>query len=101
MKSHKVMDARRAYDIWLTCVDGDMQTAIALMLYILQKRGWHKDRLQKLFEDFVSELSHPIVFFGKEIDNEKLEKHIEKTVGVDLGRVKVNCADFDPKKCKF
>lgn len=95
------MDARKGYDIWRTAVDSDMQTAISLVLFILQKRGWHKDRLQKLFEDFVGELSHPIVFFGKETDNEKLEEHIEKTVGVDLSRVKVRCADFNPKNYKF
>lgn len=101
MKAHRVMDARKAHEIWEAGVNSDMQTAIALVLYILKNRGWHKDRLAKLFEDYVSELSHPMVFFGKEVDNEMMMDYIEKAIGIDLSRVKVRCESFDPKRYKF
>lgn len=62
---------------------------MAAVLFVLYKRGWHKDRLLKLYDDVCAFLAMPPVF-GKHLDDRQIEDFLEKRIGINWDKIR-NC----------
>ena len=89
MKSHIApkrlsnKEARQTTQRALECVAPAIVSAV---LYVLYKRGWHKDRITKLYDDIVALFNMPAVF-GKHLDNESVQKFLTEKCGIDWQRL--------------
>ena len=54
----------------------------AAVLYILYRRGWHKDRLRALYKDIVALFSYPQAF-DKWLTDVELKAILAERVGID------------------
>ena len=54
----------------------------AAVLFVLYRRGWHKDRLHTLYKEIVFFFSSP-AHFDKWLTNEEIESYIADKVGID------------------
>lgn len=93
MKSHRQIDSRKAYDMWLTNLNDTMRSAVAIVLFVVIQRRWHRDRVVKLFNDIASAINTPINVFGKEVDDLYVQDYISKRYPeIDLSKINVNAA---------
>lgn len=60
---------------------------MAAVLYVLYKRGWHKDRLSKLYDDVCALLAMPSIF-GKHLDDVQIEKYLTDKIGIDWNKIR-------------
>lgn len=100
MKSHRRADTAEAYNIWVDCSEDIARSIIIFVLYILDKRHWHRENILKLYEDIIALLTTPMRIFGKEVSNLDIEKYIVGKYGIDLNRVKLNLAPMGSGKRK-
>lgn len=93
MKSHRQIDSRKAYDMWLTNLNDTVRSAVAIVLFVVIQRGWHRDRVVKLFNDIASAINTPINVFGKEVDDLYVQDYISKRYPeIDFSKINVNAA---------
>lgn len=85
----------KAYDNWRESANDLLASGIAIVLRILELRGWHKDRLVKLFNEYVYAVSTPFEVLGREVDDKHIIESLTEKYGIDFGRIQVNCADFE------
>ena len=62
------------------------KAAIAEVLLVLHERKWHKENIQKLFEDMVCLYQRPAPF-GKEVSDQDIINFIEKKYEIDFNRI--------------
>jgi hypothetical protein len=67
--------------------DSAFPAVMAAVLFVLYKRGWHKDRLLKLYDDVCAFLAMPAVF-GKHLDDRQIEDYLEKKIGIDWSKIR-------------
>lgn len=68
-------------------VDSAFPAVMAAVIFVLYKRGWHKDRLLKLYDDVCAFLAMPAVF-GKHLDDRQIEDYLEKKIGIDWNKIR-------------
>lgn len=56
--------------------------AVAATLYILYRRGWHKDKLLSLYKEIVCLFKYPQAF-GKWIDDTEVKNLLSERIGID------------------
>lgn len=98
MRSHRIIDERKAYEIWRESADSVMRSAIVIVLYILDQRRWHKADVIKFYEDFIRMITTPQNIFGKDVDDVHVESYLVKKYGFNFERVHINCASFEESK---
>jgi len=99
MKSHMQITERQIYDIWTQSADETTRSAVLVILYTLIQRGWHRDRLIKLFEDIVTAFTQPLNIFGKEVDDLYVEMYLKKYYPeIDLKRIRVRKASLEESR---
>lgn len=89
MKSHiapKRLSNKEARDTTQRALECVAPAVVSAVLYVLYKRGWHKDRITKLYDDIVALFSMPAVF-GKYLDNETVQAELTKKCGIDWQRL--------------
>lgn len=67
--------------------DTAFPAVVAAVLYVLYRRGWHKDKLLKLYDDVCAFLTFPVIF-GKELSNEDVQEYLEKRIGIDWNKIR-------------
>lgn len=55
---------------------------VGAVLYILYRRGWHKDKLLTLYKEVVCLFKYPQAF-DKWLDDESVKKLLAERVGID------------------
>ena len=55
---------------------------VAAVLFVLYRRGWHKDRLMSLYRDIVSLFRYPQAF-GQWLDDIEIKALLTERVGID------------------
>lgn len=99
MKSHQQINEQKAYDMWLEGLNSSVKSAVCMVLYVVIKRKWHRDKVIKLFDDIVDMINTPIKVFGKEVDDLYIQDYIsEKYPEIDFSRIKVNAASKDESR---
>ncbi len=93
MKSHQQITEQQAYDIWIESFNSTFQTVLSIVLYVLIRRGWHREALVKLFNDVIDAVNTPIEVFGKEVDDLYIQEYISKNYPeIDFSKAKFNLA---------
>ena len=70
-----------------TAADSAFPAIMAAVLFVLYKRGWHKDRLIKLYDDVCALLTMPSIF-GQYLDDRQIEEYLTKQVGIDWDKIR-------------
>ena len=68
--------------------DSAFPAVMAAVLYVLYKRGWHKDRLLKLYDDVCVFLALPPLLYGKVFNDIEIEKYLEDALGIDWSKIR-------------
>lgn len=63
-------------------VDDILPQTAAGVLYILDRRGWHRDRIMKLYSDLVALYRTPPIF-GRSLDGDDVRDYITAKYGID------------------
>lgn len=92
MKAHRRADEVYRYNVWKECSEDIAKSMILAVLFIADRRKWHKDKVMKLYEDIIDLLENPIMIFGKQVSSIDMEAYIVKKYGIDLSRVKLDLA---------
>ena len=93
MKSHQRITEQQAYDLWVESFNSTFQTVLSIVLYVVIKRGWHRDAVVKLFNDVIDAVNTPIKVFGKELDDLYVQEYIMKNYPeIDFSKAKINLA---------
>lgn len=99
MKAHRHIEEQQVYDMWLANLNNTITSTVAMVLYVVIQRGWHRDKVIKLFDDIVATLSTPIKVFGKEVDDLYIQDYISKKYPeIDFSRIKVTPASKDENR---
>lgn len=99
MKAHRQINEQKAYDMWLEGLNSSVKSVICMVLYVVIKRKWHRDKVIKLFDDIVDMINTPIKVFGKEVDDLYIQDYISKNYPeIDFSRIKVNAASKDESR---
>ena len=99
VKAHRRIEEQQAYDMWLENLNNTITSTVAMVLYVVIQRGWHRDKVIKLFDDIVATLSTPIKVFGKEVDDLYIQDYISKKYPeIDFSRIKVTPASKDENR---
>ena len=48
MKSHQQINEQKAYDMWLEGLNSSVKSVVCMVLYVVIKRKWHRDKVIKL-----------------------------------------------------
>ena len=56
------------------------------VLFILYRRGWHKDRLRTLYKEIVFFFSSP-ARFDKWMTNEEIQAYLTERIGIDWSEI--------------
>lgn len=94
MKAHRRADEVYRYNVWKECSEDIAKSMILAVLFIADRRKWHKDKVLKLYEDIIDLLENPIMIFGKQVSSIDMEAYIVKKYGIDLSRVKLDLASM-------
>jgi hypothetical protein len=94
MKAHRRADEVYRYNVWKECSEDIAKSMILAVLFIADRRKWHKDKVMKLYEDIIDLLENPIMIFGKQVSSIDMEAYIVKKYGIDLSRVKLDLASM-------
>lgn len=94
MKAHRRADEVYRYNVWKECSEDIAKSMILAVLFIADRRKWHKDKVIKLYEDIIDLLENPIMIFGKQVSSIDMEAYIVKKYGIDLSRVKLDLASM-------
>lgn len=89
MKAHfapKRLSKQEAMQTTQTALECVAPAVVAAVLFTLYKRGWHKDRICKLYDDIICMFSMPEVF-GQRLDDEMIEKYLTEKIGIDWTRL--------------
>jgi hypothetical protein len=89
MKSHiapRRLSEKEAYQTTQRALECVAPAVVAAVLYVLYKRGWHKDRLCKLYDDIIALFDMPAVF-GQYLDNEQVQDELTRKCGIDWNRL--------------
>ena len=89
MKAHiapKRLSEREAKDTAQRALECVAPAVVAAVLYVLYKRGWHKEQITKLYDDIVALFSMPAVF-GKYLDNEQVQQELTDKCGIDWNKL--------------
>lgn len=92
MKAHRRADEVYKYNVWKECSEDIAKSMILAVLFIVDRRKWHKDKVLKLYEDIIDLLENPIMIFGRQVSSIDMEAYIVKKYGIDLSRVKLDLA---------
>lgn len=87
--SEAVETTQRALEITAPAV-------VAAVLFILYRRGWHKDKLYELYREIVCFFKYP-QGTGKWIDDDAVKALLSERVGVDWSEL-VNAVKVDGKQ---
>lgn len=94
MKAHRRADEVYRYNVWKECSEDIAKSMILAVLFIADRRKWHKDKVMKLYEDIIDLLENPIMIFGKQVSSIDMEAYIVKKYSIDLSRVKLDLASM-------
>ena len=94
MKAHRRADEVYRYNVWKECSEDIAKSMILAVLFIADRRKWHKDKVLTLYEDIIDLLENPIMIFGKQVSSIDMEAYIVKKYGIDLSRVKLDLASM-------
>lgn len=92
MKAHRRADEAYRYNVWKESAEDIAKSMILAVLFIADRRKWHKENVLKLYEDIIDLLEKPIMIFGKQVSSIDMEAYIVKKYGIDLSRVKLDLA---------
>lgn len=92
MKAHRRADEVYKYNVWKECSEDIAKSIILAVLFIADRRKWHKENVLKLYEDIIDLLEKPIMIFGRQVSSIDMEAYIVKKYGIDLSRVKLDLA---------
>ena len=83
----KRLSAKECEALSRECIDNAFPAVMAAVLYVLYKRGWHKDKLIKLYDDVCDLLAMPPIF-GKHLDDREVERFLEDKIGIDWDKIR-------------
>lgn len=86
-KSIKRLTAKECNAVSREAANNAFPAIMAAVLLVLYKRGWHKDRLLKLYDDVCDLLVMPPVF-GKNFDDREIEKFLADKLGIDWNKMR-------------
>ena len=86
-KSIKRLSAKECNAISQEAADSAFPAIMAAVIFVLYKRGWHKDKLLKLYDDVCAFLAMPSIL-GKHIDDRQVEKYLEDKIGIDWSKIR-------------
>lgn len=69
-------------------VNSAFPAVMAAVLYVLYKRGWHRYRLIKLYDDVCALLAMPPMIHGKSLDDRQVEAYLAEKLGIDWNKIR-------------
>lgn len=87
MKAHRRADEVYRYNVWKECSEDIAKSMILAVLFIADRRKWHKDKVMKLYEDIIDLLENPIMIFGKQVSSIDMEAYIVKNTALTLAEL--------------
>ena len=89
MKAHmwvKRLSRSEASQVTRTALDNILPQTMAAMLYVVDQRHWHRERVKKLYDDVVAVYRMPPVM-GRHPSGDEMRKYIEKKYGIDFSEI--------------
>lgn len=86
-KSIKRLTAKECDAVSREAANSAFPAIMAAVIFVLYKRGWHKDRLLKLYDDVCAFLAMPSIL-GKHFDDKQVEDYLEKKIGINWNKIK-------------
>lgn len=86
-KSIKRLTAKECNAVSREAANSAFPAVMAAVIFVLYKRGWHKDRLLKLYDDVCAFLAMGTIF-GKCFDDEQVKSYLVKKIGIDWSKIK-------------
>lgn len=83
----KRLTSKECLNLSKQATDNAFPAIMAAVLFVLYKRGWHKDKCVKLYDDVCALLSMPPVF-GKHLDDRQIEAYLEDKLGIDWNKIR-------------
>jgi len=92
MKAHygkavKRLSKKEGAAVSRQAADSAFPAVMAAVLFVLYKRGWHKDRLVKLYDDVCAFLIMGTIF-GRHLTDIEIEQYISKHLGIDWNKIR-------------
>lgn len=87
MKAHRRADEVYKYNVWKECSEDIAKSMILAVLFIADRRKWHKENVLKLYEDIIDLLEKPIMIFGKQVSSIDMEAYIVKNTALTLAEL--------------
>lgn len=65
-----------------TALETTAPAVVAAVLFILYRRGWHKDKIFSLYREIVAFFQYPQVF-GQWLEDTEVRKYLSEKIGID------------------
>lgn len=92
---------QESHAVYTEAANDAARSIMAAVMYMLHMRGWHKDRMQKFYNDTLSVINMPEIF-GHKLDDLEVREMVEKKYGIDFSRLRLNVVvDSETKKSKI
>ena len=92
MKSRMKLTREKEYKIFCEQVEFVTRSTVLVILYILYQKGWHKDKIEKLYDEICEFYTSPPIVFGKEINDLYIQEYMTKHFDMDLEKLKLTIA---------
>lgn len=82
----KRLSRSEAIQVTRTALDNILPQTMAAMLYVVDQRHWHRDRVRKLYDDVVAVYRMPAVM-GTHLSGDEMRAYIERKYGIDFSEL--------------
>lgn len=84
------LSKRESHVLYEGAANDAARSIIGAVLYVMHLRKWHKDKIQKLYDDILSVLDMPPVF-GEAIRDYQIRDFLRERYDIDFSRIKLQC----------
>lgn len=78
----KRLSHSEAVKVTQTALECTAPAVTAAVLFVLYRRGWHKDKLISLYQEIVGFFKYP-QYFGKYLTDIEIQEYLTDKIGID------------------